>query len=324
MTDQSNDNQTQSTETTEQVANASVGALGNTSVGTTTNLTTQENIPNTESTDTGAAFDINSLSEDLRNEPSLANIKDINNLAKGYVHAQKELGSRVRIPGPDASAEVKAEFNKRIEQAGFIQKPDLSKPEEVKAFEEKLGITKPSSVDGFTLLPPQDSQVDETAVNLFKDQAVKVGLTQDQANKIFQAEVARQQGVFNTAKTQTIESLKKEWGTDFDARVDTAKTMLSHYEKRFPEAVKDIRSSMTGNNPLVLHVLAELGKTYTERGLIRSDTGSSQFGMTPNEAKSRIQEVMGNKDHPYHKGDQKAITEVETLYKSAYPEQSSN
>ena len=46
-----------------------------------------------------------SLPEDLREEASLADIKDVGSLAKSYVNAQRMLGSSIRIPGQDAGEE---------------------------------------------------------------------------------------------------------------------------------------------------------------------------------------------------------------------------
>lgn len=327
MTDQSNDNQTQSTEVTEQVATAITGTVGTESVGTTANLETNTSTPTPQTTiEPNTDFKLQ-LSDDIKNEASLVNIKDINSLAKGYVHAQKELGARIRIPSQDASAEVKAEFEKKIEAAGFVRLPDKSNPESIKAFEAKTGIAAPATAADYVITTPEGAIVDPNAIGQYKEVAKQLNLTQEQAHKLFQFEVARSTGAFNTAKAATTEVLKKEFGADFDSRLTGARNILEHYKAQFPEAVADIKNNTTGNNPLVIVMAAELARVYQESGLIGVNNSVS-FGLTPGEAQSRINEIKGNRAHPYYNpkdaAHTDAINEVENLYKAAYPEQPKN
>ena len=45
-----------------------------------------------------------SLSDDIRNDPSLASIQDVNGLAKSFIHGQRMVGAdKVVIPKDDAS-----------------------------------------------------------------------------------------------------------------------------------------------------------------------------------------------------------------------------
>jgi hypothetical protein len=67
---------------------------------------------------------IDSLPEDLRSEPSLADFKDLSGLAKSYVSAQKMLGSSVRIPTEEASPEAREEFYSKLQSVpGVVRIP---------------------------------------------------------------------------------------------------------------------------------------------------------------------------------------------------------
>ena len=66
-----------------------------------------------------------SLPEDIREDPSLKPLQDINSLAKSYVHSQRMLGTdKVVVPGKYATPD---------EWRGFYHKVGL--PEEVKDYE---------------------------------------------------------------------------------------------------------------------------------------------------------------------------------------------
>jgi len=108
--------------------------------------------PETVSTDWKA-----SLSEEIRSDKSLENIKDIEGLAKSYVHAQKLVGSD-KIPVPNK----------------FATEKDWD------AVYEKLG--RPADPNGYKYDLPEDQKIDETALKSFSDQAHKLGLLPGQAN----------------------------------------------------------------------------------------------------------------------------------------------
>ena len=89
------------------------------------------------------------LSDEVRADKSLENIKDIEGLAKSYVHAQKLVGAD-KIPVPNKYATDK----------------------DWDAVYEKLG--RPKSSDGYKYELPEDQKVDETALKNFSSQAHKL------------------------------------------------------------------------------------------------------------------------------------------------------
>lgn len=303
---------------TEQIAVTSTSVQGEQSAGATTAV---GEATNTQPKDLTFS---EQLPEEYRNEASLSNIKDLNSLVKGYVHAQKEIGSRIRIPGPDASPEVKAEFNKRMEAAGYMTTPDLTDPKQKDALFNKLG--RPETPEGYDAEIPEELGVlvNDNQLKSYRELAHKVGLSKEQAKALLEYDINRTVETMEGSASMAKETLKAEWGDAFDQRISLSKDTLKHFEGKYPDAVQAIKNGPAGNNPVVLLMAAELGKMYKESGIVVGNR-SVNYGLTPTEARNRIQEVMGNKDHAYHKDtDPKhwsAVEEVETLYKAAYPEQ---
>lgn len=268
---------------------------------------------------------VNSLPEDLRAEPSLASIKDVHSLAKGYVSAQKMIGSSVRIPGPDAAPEIKAEFYKKLSSVDNIVKlPDKNNKEELDAFYTKMG--RPATPDQYKIQVQTAVPIDSNTVGEFQKFAHQLGLTNDQAQAMVQYDVLRTEQAakqFEANKGQTVEFLKKEWGNDYQARLETAKEITTHFGAKYPEAVKDLLEGPAGNNPVVLMMASELGKVYRESGIIQGER-TLNFGITPEEARARIAEIKGNPNHDYYKTSGRAhdlaVAKVEELYKAAHPD----
>jgi len=98
-----------------------------------------------------------SLSDEIRADKSLENIKDVEGLAKSYVHAQKLVGAD-KIPVPNK----------------FATEKDWD------AVYQKLG--RPEDASGYKYDLPEDQTIDETALKNFSDQAHKLGLLPGQAN----------------------------------------------------------------------------------------------------------------------------------------------
>lgn len=75
-----------------------------------------------------------SLPEELKAEPSLGGFKDVGALAKAWVETKRMVGDAVKIPGPDATPEQRAAYNKRIgvpdspeDYAKTIKLPEMPK-----------------------------------------------------------------------------------------------------------------------------------------------------------------------------------------------------
>ena len=236
-----------------------------------------------------------SLSEEIRSDKSLENIKDIEGLAKSYVHAQKMVGSD-KIPVPNKYATDK----------------------DWDAVYEKLG--RPKSADGYKYDLPQDKQVDEASLKEFSSQAHKLGLLPTQANgvvKFYNEMTAKSiqdaDSKALAARETSTKELKQEWGQAFDQKINQAATLAKSVgaTELFDTNLAD--GTKLGDHPVMIKAFAELA------GKMGEDTITQASGpayLTPNQIEKQIGELTQpgsaywDKNHMNH---QAAVQEVLAL-----------
>lgn len=157
-------------------------------------------------------------------------------LAKSYVHAQKELrsGNRVKVPGQDA------------------------KDEDWDAFYSKV---RPESPDKYQFQDPKDIEFTDTDKQYregFRGVAHRIGLSQRQLSQLegWQYEQIKLQtdamnAAAQTTKARTVKSLKSKWGIDFDANLKGANLALAHYAGEAGPELANLR--LADGTPLSAH-----------------------------------------------------------------------
>lgn len=275
-----------------------------------------------------------SLADDLKNDPALSSIKDINSLAKGYTSAQRMLGGRIPIPSDDASDEVKNEFFQKLTNIkGVTRLPeDLNDPKAVEQLNDiynKLG--RPAAADRYELPIPENlikSQVvSEDFIRTIKDIAHKEGLNQKQLAALADPYIKNTEAVFNFMETQkknTDAFLRKTWGNAFEEKAADFTNTLNKFAEKYPDAVAELKGGYAGNNPVVIMALSELGRTYRENGTISPQAGLHNTGRTPEEALQQIADIRGNPKHAYMNdsdpGHDLAVKKMAELYADAFPD----
>ena len=305
----------------------------NTATESTETGTTTTNEAVTPVVDNSSTVDIKSIiPEDLRDEPSLSTIKDVNSLVKGYVSAQKMLGNRIAIPTKEASKEARDEFFSKLEQVqGVVRLPDFEDPEADKklgAIFDKLG--RPADPTKYKLDVPEGLSVDTGYLKNMAQIAHKAGLTQNQLQTLAAAEfemLKQQTEALNAQKAGHQEFLKKEWGNAFDTNNKIAGTILQKFTEKYPDHVQALVETGLATNPIIRLLAVELGKAYQETGSIALDSGTNG-ARTPEMARDEISDIMSNKSHPYHNANdpshEAAVLKVNKLYQDAYPEPKTN
>lgn len=268
---------------------------------------------------------LDSLPEDLRGDSSLAPIKDLEGLVKGYVHSQRMLGNSVRIPGEDAGPEQLEEFYKKLDKVnGVIRRPNQEDPEAMNQFYNQLG--RPESADGYKTGLPEDYPVDQNFYGTMGQVAHKAGLTSNQFTALAQAYAQQEKKVvemFNQKHQEGVQTLKQTWGNDYDNRLKGAEQVLSFYKDKYPNAYNDIKASGLGNNPIFAVALSELAPMLQERGLVGEHQGFA-YGTSPEEAQQIINEIRGNrqgpfymKDHPEHDAKVQKVLDMQRIVEAA-------
>lgn len=267
---------------------------------------------------------LENLSEDLRGEASLKDFKSVEDLAKSYIHQSKMVGGSIRIPGEDAGEEQWNEFYSKFQNVpGLMRAPDFDNPESMEQVFNKLG--RPETPEGYNIELPEDVvAIEGDEIQAFYKQAHELGLTKKQVEAMVNSraeDIRGQMAQAEKAREAAEMQLKTQWGPDYENRLAGAKLALKHYSKEHGDAVNQLLQSGASNNPALITILSEMGQMLQESGHIAGE-GTVKYGTSPKEAIATIDEIRGNKSHPYHnKQDpehQAAVEKVQKLYEIAY------
>tara|TARA_R100000458_G_scaffold59683_1_gene71136 strand:+ start:4231 stop:5082 length:852 start_codon:yes stop_codon:yes gene_type:complete len=262
-----------------------------------------------EAPETAAADWKASLPEDLRSDPSLNDIGDVENLAKSYINGQKLIGKdRISLPGENATDSEISDFYSKI-----------GRPDEAKAYE--LG-DRPALPEGL--------EYDEDFEKTFRELAHSSGLSQKQTKAIYDgyhayiAKKSELDGEQGSVQANTwLEEMKKDFGKAYDERIDLAKRAV---EKFGGGELKDwLNNTGMGNNPMFVKMFANIGELISEgKGDIPA---TRQFTMTPQQAQQEIARYNSDKDFMTayasgdHSGHAGAVAKMNELFKLAYPDE---
>lgn len=221
---------------------------------------------------------LDSLPEDLRQEPSLRAFTDPASLAKSYVHAQRMIGAdKIPLPGKSATDEDWANVWSKLGRPQSPDEYDLQFENPVFA-DEELASFRQSAFDAGL----NNQQIDRMAK--FLEQTVS------SANSS-RSEAAER------AVYEAEQELRQEFGQAFEQRMglayNAAKQLLGDADLLDEVQLADGR--MLGDHPQIVRMFAKLAEQIGEDQLLGE---SSELIMTPQEATQRITE-MTRRDSPY-------------------------
>ena len=254
------------------------------------------------------------LSDEYRGNESLAQIPDLNTLAKSYLDAQQYAGGSIRIPGEDASTDDWTAFNSKLTaKVPTLMNLPSDEQEAKNALFNRLG--RPDTKEGYKVDGADPDFLEWAHDNGLSNAQVKAWQenTQSQSTKANEDNEAEMQAANDL--------LKKEWGHAYDERLSQAKNAVLAYADAETQAF--LLESGLANNPNMIKLMAQIGATLTEdesAGL----QGNNRFTLSPNEALDRISEVRRNREHPYnivsHPQHNSEVEKMEGLYSQAYPD----
>lgn len=269
--------------TTETMETTQAPVEANETSATTAEVSTEEKVSETVSF-------LDSLDEELRGQKALKDFKDLNGLAKSYLHLNSMIGKKVT---------------------------DLS-PEELGSVYNKLG--RPEEKDGYKL----PESIPEDVTGWYKEKAFELGLNQDQAKGLMESymalEAVKQEEIKAQKEAQQeewIASIKEEFGSSMDKRIETAKKAVEAFGGEDLRAAMD--STGLGNHPAMVKAFAKIGKEMLEGGLTQAEAEAT-FGMTPEEAGQRLSNLKRDPEfmkaymsptHPSHKA---AVEELQSYH----------
>ena len=246
------------------------------------------------------------IPEDLQNDPSLADIQDVGALAKGYVHAQRMVGSdKVAIPGANAEqTEIDAFYNK------------LGRPDTPQGYE--------SPTENMPDLP-----VNEEVRGKFYEEAHRIGLNNQQAAALLRWEAERTQSAMaehsqnaEIALEKAQDAMRKEFGQAFDEKMNMAKNAAEEFGGA--ELIELLDKTGLGNEPAVIKAFANIGKAIANDEVIGGG-GRQGFMLSPSEAKSQIGALKRDPNFMTaytdtgNPGHRDAVAEMGRLFSLAHP-----
>ena len=251
------------------------------------------------------------LSADLRSNPTLEQIPDVETLALNHVNVQKLIGGE-KIPRPNENW-GEEEWNNHFTQLG--------RPSKAEDYDLE-GIDGPEGV-------PADAELQSAMVG----EMHKLGLNSDQVkgilgfyNNAIGDQYQQGQADVTQARDTGIQELRNEWGKSFPAQVDLAmRAFKSGAGEGFEElaAMELAGGGLLGDHPAIIKAFAALGNKTSEHGLVGATAKRSTF--SPEESLTAIAtleaesaHILTDKSHPEHEA---MLAKRSALYASAYPEE---
>lgn len=237
------------------------------------------------------------IPEDIRNDASLKDIKDLTGLAKGYVNAQKLIGTKIGIP--QEGDEVA--WNDLYGKLGRPEAPD------------KYQVKRPEIPEGMAYNEDLEKQ--------FLPVAHKIGLNGKQVNALiaWQTEAMKQEAEqYKQGMKEAEEALKKEWGNDYANKVSIAQRVIKDYAGQ--EVVDFLEKSTLGNNPAFIKFIHEIGSALVEDGAAPKGGGNGG-GLTPEAAQQKINTLLADPQfaskyfNSRTEGHKEAVAEIFNLRK---------
>lgn len=210
--------------------------------------------------DTGTQDFLNQFSDELRSNPALQNVKDVNDLATQLINAQKMIGGSVKIPGQEGS------------------------PEQWGEFWDKAG--RPASADKYDVKSNEAITREDAEMSELKAMFHKVGLNNQQAQSLLSehdAGLMRKMDAQNAAKVAMNEDFLKMAHESFGGPEGWAQKSAQVQQFLTTTVPENIRAEMAGldNNALlsIVYSIDQAIKAAKEDGPMGAgDSGTSGTG----------------------------------------------
>ncbi len=223
---------------------------------------------------------LNLIPEDIRQHPSLSPIKDVENLARSYVNAQRLIGAD-KVPMP-------------------VNPTD----EDLDRIYDRLG--RPKSPDKYGISPDGNIITEERATE-YADIAHRLRLTPDQAQGVldyYRSVAENDLTSMTNANAQALEQsaaeLQAEWGDNYDAKIQSAQKVVDQFEAGQIMEMQLAAGTKLGNHPEVIKTFAKIAEF--RQNVTSEDTVSesaTSLGMSPQQAENEITAIMSDRNHAY-------------------------
>jgi len=260
---------------------------------------------------TNGADWFDTLPPELQREGSVSSFKGkpIAEVVKSHVEAQKLVGSSIRLPSDKATPE-----EKKAALDGIYNK--LGRPEKAEGYTFKVE----------TLAMPPGLEWSDEKLSSFKADAHVLGLSNAQAEAllpIFVRELSAFIPDHEKLSTETRKALVDEVGENMTKRMlGNSYRAAKHYGGQ--AALDWLDKSGAGSERVMIEMLSKIGRDLAEHGVVEGADISNSGVSTASEAKEKIAQVLGDKEHAYHKRDdprhEDAVQEMLEYHRIAFQE----
>jgi len=211
---------------------------------------------------------IQSLPEDLQNNPTIQNTKSFDALANQLVNAQSALGSkRLQAPQEDWGADEWESFNSELRP-----KDGYKVPEEVSVSEEFDNMELPNHSD--------------EAIEELTNFASEMGLTQKQFDALFSRYTEMQlegESKISNYNKETVSKfgadMAEHWGNQFEVNMKAANETFDALAQEIPELAELVEySPVVANHPAVLKLFHKISEISGDALPVTGSSPSSAFG----------------------------------------------
>lgn len=246
-----------------------------------TTVSTEQSISN--------AFDVSKyFSQDLRSDPDFERLsKNIPNdpekLVKDLYHKTKYFG-RAR---EEVRKELEAELNK----------PQVFQP------------------DQYSYEMPEGYEIEEELTAAAKQKAIELGVKPEQFKALMETMFQTDKALVSKVEAQTkeanqaaLESLKNEWGGNFEKKMEEANRMWQFFTSPEEDAILD---KMDGAAKVAISkIMSKIAAKTSESPIGKLNPVASKDAI-----QAEISRIQQDKAHPYHRGDAAAVQQMFELQK---------
>ena len=244
----------------------------------------------------GNAF-LSLVPEELRDHPSLSPIKDVPNLARSYINAQRLIGTdKLPLPANPTDEDLDNIFG-------------------------RLG--RPEQPDGYAI-QADGNILTEDDTTRFKEAAHALRLTPDQATGILNYYLSEasnsaegMQVAMKEQAEQTEASLRQEWGQAYDTKLQAAQSAIKEFDGDGVLGMDLADGTKVGNHPAFVKVfaaIADFKKTVTSEDSIAEPAMANV--MTRQQAQAEVDAIMRSPEYTDRKNvvaRERAIARVSEL-----------
>ena len=226
------------------------------------------------------ATSLSTLPEDLRADTTVSNSTSLEDMARRMVNANKLVGAnRVAVPDENATDDQLSEFY------ASIGRPATPEDYQLRSRKESENSTAPIVAD---------ADVTKISTKLHE-----IGLTTRQAAQVlsfYEDETLAAKSATDTmiaqSKQDSVDTLKKEFGAAFDAKVELARAAVR--ELGGDELATVLTETGLGDNPEMVKLMAKVGAMMGEDRLVGK--GRASTARTPEMARQELAAKQANKE----------------------------